>query len=107
MKTGRIIIKRPILTEKMSLLEDRENKYAFEVDPDANKLEIKKAIEKRFGVKVNKIAVLRVKGKSKSMTVRSGGRVIRTRGRRSHWKKAIITLREGDSIDLFEGEAAP
>jgi large subunit ribosomal protein L23 len=81
-------------------------KYAFVVAPDANKIEIKKAIEDRFSVKVTDVATMNRKGKVKSMTVRSGGRTIRTEGRRASWKKAIVTLAAGDRIDFFEGETA-
>tara|TARA_Y100000590_G_scaffold428066_1_gene538995 strand:+ start:150 stop:467 length:318 start_codon:yes stop_codon:yes gene_type:complete len=98
------IIIKPILTEKMAMLEERENKYAFLVSSDANKTEIKKAIEKKFEVKVIKISTLNRMGKQKQMTVKSGGRTIRTVGRRSNWKKAVVTLQSGNSIDLLRGE---
>lgn len=101
----RLIILRPVLTEKMSRLEETENKYAFQVDRRANKLSIKRAIEKKFNVKVSKVATSNLKGKRKEMTVRSGGHVIRTSGRRSNWKKAIVTLEEGFSIDLYGMES--
>jgi large subunit ribosomal protein L23 len=81
-------------------------KYAFVVAPDANKIEIKNAVEDRFNVQVIDVTTMNRKGKVKSMTVRSGGRVIRTEGRRSNWKKAIVTLAEGNRIDFFEGETA-
>ena len=100
------ILIRPLFTEKMSRLEDTERKYAFQVDPDANKLEIKRAVEDQFDVKVLKVSTLNRKGKDKQMSVRSGGRVIRTRGRRSNWKRAVITLAEGFTIDLLRGEVA-
>jgi len=95
------IIIRPILTEKMSFLEERENKYAFQVHSDANKMEIKSAVEERFDVTVAKVNIIQVKGKVKNMSVRSGGRVIRTQGRRANWKKAIVTVKEGDKIDYL------
>jgi large subunit ribosomal protein L23 len=100
------IIIRPILTEKISVMGEEMGKYAFVVAPSANKIEIKKAIEDRFKVKVIDVTTMNRKGKEKSMTVRSGGRVIRTAGRRSNWKKAIVTLAEGNRIDFFEGETA-
>jgi len=100
------VIIRPILTEKVTLLGEDLNKYAFEVIKEANKLQIKDAVEKKFDVKVTDVATLNVKGKRKDMTVRSGGRVIRTRGRRRDWKKAIITLHKDDSIDFYQGETA-
>lgn len=100
------IIIRPIMTEKMSRLEDTQRKFAFQVDSSINKIEIKKAIEKKFNVKVSNVHTMNIKGKSKSMTIRSGGRVIRTSGRRANWKKAIVTLQEGFKIDLYESEVA-
>ncbi|MFQ6604191.1 MAG: 50S ribosomal protein L23 [Fidelibacterota bacterium] len=98
------IIIRPIFTEKMSILEETERKYAFEVDPGANKISIKRAVEELFDVKVVKVATMNRKGKAKQMTVRSGGRTIRTTGRRSNWKRAVVTLQDGYSIDLLKGE---
>ena len=74
---SKIIIK-PVLTEKMAILEERENKFAFLVSTDANKMEIKKAVESKFDVKVVKVATMNQSGKRKQMTVRSGGRTIRT-----------------------------
>lgn len=100
------IIIRPIITEKMTYLAEVERKYAFQVARNANKMEIKKAVEARFDVGVTNVATMRLKGKAKSLTVRSGGKVIRTAGKRSDWKKAIVTLRDGDAIDLIEGETA-
>ena len=102
---SKIIIK-PILTEKMAILEERENKHAFLVCKDANKAEIKKAIEKKFDVKVLKVATINQLGKNKQMTVRSGGRTIRTSGKRSDFKKAIITLDPDSTIDLMRVEVA-
>ena len=98
------IIRRPLLTEKMSRLEESERKYAFEVHPASNKHEIKAAVEERFGVKVVKVATQNRLGKAKSQSMRSGGHTIRTTGRRAHWKRAIVTLDEGQKIDLFEVE---
>ncbi len=96
---------KPILTEKMAILQERENKYAFFVPKDCNKNTIKKAVELKFDVKVIKVSTMNQLGKQKQMTVKSGGRTIRTSGVRSSFKKAIVTLREGDSIDLVGGEA--
>ncbi|MBN2279240.1 MAG: 50S ribosomal protein L23 [Candidatus Marinimicrobia bacterium] len=100
------VIIRPILTEKVTLMSEDLKKYAFEVTKDANKLQIKDAIEKKFDVKVTDVTTINVKGKRKEMSVRSGGRVIRTRGRRRDWKKAIVTLHKEDSIDFYQGETA-
>jgi len=102
---GTIIIE-PILTEKINKLQETERKYGFRVHSDANKIEIKKAVEDRFGVKVEKVATMNVQGKTKQITVRSGGRVIRTSGKRSDWKKAIVTLKQGEKIDFYQGETA-
>ena len=101
----RKILIRPLFTEKMSFLEETERKYAFQVDPSANKIQIKQAIEDKFDVKVQKVATMNRKGKAKQMTVRSGGRAIRTSGFQSHWKRAVVTLKEGYNIDLLKGEA--
>ena len=98
------IIVKPILTEKMAILEERENKFAFLVTASANKPAIKIAVEKRFDVKVKKVATINQIGKHKQMTVRSGGKTIRTTGKRSDYKKAIITLESGSTIDLLRGE---
>ena len=101
----REIIIKPLFTEKMSQLEETQRKYAFHVDRSANKIDIKNAVEKRFDVEVAKVATMNRLGKAKQMTVRSGGRTIRTSGHRSDWKKAIITLKEGSTIDLISGDA--
>tara|TARA_B100001964_G_C13792459_1_gene405104 strand:+ start:21 stop:341 length:321 start_codon:yes stop_codon:yes gene_type:complete len=98
------IILNPMLTEKSNSLTEQFNKYVFKVNRDANKLQIKKAIEKRFDVKIVKVSTILYKGKLKNTTVKSGGHVIRTSGHRESWKKAIITLQENDKINLVEGE---
>ncbi|MFA4886091.1 MAG: 50S ribosomal protein L23 [Desulfotomaculaceae bacterium] len=94
MKDPRDILKKPVVTEKStSLLQD--NKYTFVVDPRANKTEIKQAVEKTFKVKVEKVNTMNVKGKIK--------RVRRIPGRTPDIKKAIVTLKKGDKIEIFEG----
>ena len=103
MKNKTDIIIRPLLTEKMSRLEETERKYAFQVTKKTNKIEIKKAVEKKFSVQVSKVSTLNYIGKQKTMTVRSGGKTIRTSGYTSSWKKAIVTLKKGFAIDLLEG----
>ena len=70
----------------------------------SNKLQIKDAIEARFDVKVKKVSTINCKGKNKNMSIRSGGRVIRTNGNKSDWKKAIIILSDGYEIDIVGGE---
>lgn len=88
----REIIIRPIISEhSYDLMED--NKFTFEVHKDANKIEVAKAIETIFGVKVTKVNTLTVKPKPKRMRYQEG----KTRS----WKKAIVTLKEGDTIELF------
>jgi large subunit ribosomal protein L23 len=91
------ILKRPILTEKITGLQDKRQ-YAFEVEDAANKIEIGKAVEQKFKVKVLSVRTMMVKGKAKTQLTRSG----RFQGRTRTWKKAIVTLKEGDKIDYFE-----
>lgn len=91
------IIFKPVLTEKMSALTDKEHKVAFVVAKDANKIEIKKAVEEMYGVKVTAVNTQRYQGKVKSRYTKAG--VIT--GRTVSFKKAIVTLAEGDSIDFF------
>jgi large subunit ribosomal protein L23 len=88
------VIKKPHVTEKTSLGSDTNNKVAIVVDKSANKIEIKQAIENLFKVKVSTVRTVTVAGKVK----RSG----KTLGKRSNWKKAYVTLQEGQSIDFFE-----
>ena len=90
------IIKRPLDTEKLDRMRDRENKFAFEIDLKANKTEVKQAIEQLFKVKVLDVKTAIVRGKFR--------RIGRSQGQRSNWKKAIVTLKEGDAIQLFEGK---
>jgi len=94
----KIVLKRPIVTEKMTNLQD-QRQYAFEVDPDANKIEIANAVEKKFNVRVESIRTMRCKGKWKEQLTRRG----RFSGRRADWKKAVVTLKEGDKIDFVSG----
>jgi len=82
------IIKKPCLTEKGNSLQELQNKVVFEVDTRANKIEIKKAVEKLFNVSVKKVATSNVQGKQKRVGAKSIGRT-------SNWKKAYITLAEG------------
>lgn len=95
------IIVKPLLTEKTNALRDLKNKqYAFEVNPKANKHEIRDAVEKLFNVKTLACAVVNVRGKQKTMGMRGGRRAT---GFTSNWKKAYVTLAENQKIDLFEG----
>lgn len=90
----RDVIIKPIISEKAYALM-AEGKYTFQVALTANKVEIRQAIEQIFNVKVEKVATMRVLGKVKRMG--------RTAGKRSDWKKAIVTLKAGESIEFFEG----
>ena len=89
------IILRPIITEKSTLLKEVGNQYIFEVQRSANKIEIKKAVEKLFKVKVLEVHVSNMEGKKK--------RLGRFTGKRSDWKKAIVKLGPKDKITIFEG----
>ncbi|MDH3202597.1 MAG: 50S ribosomal protein L23 [Myxococcales bacterium] len=90
------VIKRPLyLTEKGAKLREEENKYTFEVDLDANKLQIKTAVETLFKVTVDDVHTLIMRGHMRRM----GRGFAKTR----NWKKAVVTLREGETIDFFEG----
>ena len=98
------IILRPILSEKGTMLGEALNKYVFQVEKQCNKLEIKEAIEEKFNVKIIKVSTMNLKGKNKNVTIKSNGHILRTRGNQSSWKKAIVTLEEGSSIDMLGGE---
>lgn len=87
------ILRRPVVTEKSTTLQPR-GKYVFHVDPAATKLLIKEAVQKAFSVKVTAVNVIHMPSKTKRM----GNRVRKT----SPWKKAVVTLKEGDRIELFE-----
>ena len=95
MKTAYDIIIKPVITEQ-SMEATEEKKYVFQVAIDANKIEIKKAIEEIFGVKVEKVNTIRMDGKEKRMGVHVG--------RRASWKKAMVKLTaESKTIEFFEG----
>jgi len=98
------IIIRPLLSEKANKLSTLSRQYIFEVSSKSNKLQIKNAIEKKFEVKVKKVRTINYKGKMKNTSVRSNGKVLRTSGFRSDWKKAIVTLLDGEKIDIVGGE---
>jgi large subunit ribosomal protein L23 len=91
------ILRRPIVTEKMTLLQEK-GQYAFEVELSANKIEIARAVEKKFNVTVVDVRTSRHKGKTKSQMTRKG----RFAGRTPAWKKAIVRLKEGEKIQFFE-----
>lgn len=89
------ILIKPLLTEKMTALKESENRVSFVVDKRANKIEVKKAVEEAFKVKVAAVNVMNLLGKKK--------RLGRFAGKRPDWKKAIITLKKGEKLELFEG----
>ena len=95
MKEVQKIIRRPLVTEKSTRQKEEGRQYVFEVDPDANKIEIQHAVEHLFKVKVLQVRTSNALGKLK--------RVGRKFGKRPDWKKAVVTLKEGDRIDFFEG----
>jgi large subunit ribosomal protein L23 len=95
MKTSYEVLLSPLLTEKGALLKEKDNKILFKVARDANKIEIKKAVEETFKVKVNRVTTINCKGKKK--------RLGRHEGKRPDWKKAVVTLKEGEKLDFIEG----
>ncbi|GFE59228.1 50S ribosomal protein L23 [Geobacter sp. AOG1] len=88
------VIKKPLVTEKSTIEKDAHNIIALEVDRNANKIEIKQAVEKLFKVEVDNVNTVNVAGKMK--------RVGKHTGKRSNWKKAYVTLKEGSNVDFFE-----
>lgn len=95
MKTSYEVLLSPLLTEKGTLLKEKDNKVLFKVARDANKIEIKKAVEEIFKVKVNRVTTINCKGKKK--------RLGRHEGKRPDWKKAVVALKEGEKLDFIEG----
>lgn len=91
--TQRVLI-RPLLTEKITGLREKTNTVGFVVHPDANRIQIRQAIETLLKVKVDKINVMNIRGKIK--------RLGRFSGRRSDWKKALVTLKEGEKLEMYE-----
>jgi large subunit ribosomal protein L23 len=93
---SRIVLK-PIVTEKMTAISENLNRYGFYVKNDANKIEIKEAIEKLYGVNVDKVWTTRYAGKSKSRYTKTG----MVTGKSSAYKKAVVTVAEGETIDIY------
>ena len=91
------ILQKPLLTEKVTLLTEKLNRYAFKVDPRANKIQIKGAIEKMYGVNVTAVNTMKYVGKLKSRNTKAGA----VSGRSATYKKAIITLKDGETIDFY------
>ncbi len=94
-KDARSIVRTALLSEKGTALMEAHRQYVFEVAPHANKLEIARAVEELFNVKVLAVRTMRVCGKQKRLGM--------YRGRRPDWKKAVVTLKQGDAIQLLEG----
>jgi large subunit ribosomal protein L23 len=95
MKDTQRVIRRPMVTEKSTRQKEESRQYVFKVHRDANKIEIQSAVERLFKVKVLQVRTSNVLGKVKRLGKRYG--------KRPDWKKAIVTLKEGDRIDFFEG----
>jgi large subunit ribosomal protein L23 len=95
MKSNKTILRRPIITEKATYLKGKSNKYVFEVEKKCNKIEIKNAVEEQFNVTVMDVHTCSTHGK-----IRTRGKYS---GRRPDWKRAIVHLKEGDTIEFFEG----
>ncbi len=95
MQVDQTIIKKPLVTERSTSQRTLENKYTFKVARNVSKIQIGKAIERLFNVKVLKVHTMTVKGKKRRMG--------RYEGIRPDWKKAIVTLKKGDTIKSFEG----
>jgi large subunit ribosomal protein L23 len=96
MKLSQVLV-RPVITEKVNLQMERNGRYTFVVGHQANKLEIKKAVEEFYGVKVAEVNTIVVPAKNKTRYTKAG----LLSGRKSSYKKAVVTLAEGETIDLF------
>jgi large subunit ribosomal protein L23 len=88
------ILRRPLVTEKTTIMKEDNNQVAFQVRRDANKIQIREAVEKLLGVKVSAVNTLINRGKSKRMG--------KSNGRRSNWKKALVTLQPGEDVEFFD-----
>jgi large subunit ribosomal protein L23 len=93
MKDIYLVIDTILISEKATLLQEENNEHVFKVDRDANKLEIKRAIEQLFGKKVERVRTMNCQGKKKRNRRADAGRT-------AHWKKAIVRLKDGESLDL-------
>lgn len=90
---GKVLL-RPLLTEKVTALRESHNTVAFVVDGKANRIQVKRAVEELLKVKVERVNVINVMGKTK--------RLGRFSGKKSDWKKALVTLKEGEKLELYE-----
>jgi large subunit ribosomal protein L23 len=95
MRSSYEVLINPMLTEKGTMLKEQQNKVLFRVAKNANKIEIKRAVEEIFKVKVDSVTTINCRGKNKRMG--------RYEGKRPDWKKAVVTLKEGEKLDFVEG----
>ncbi len=91
---GHRVLIRPLLTEKITGLREKTNTVGFVVHPDANRIQVRQAVEALLKVKVEKVNIMNIRGKVK--------RLGRFSGRRSDWKKALVTLKEGEKLEMYE-----
>lgn len=91
------ILKKPVITEKMTALTESSNRYGFVVDSNANKIQIKEAVEKMYSVSVDSVNTMNYNGKHKTRYTKTGW----VEGRTNQFKKAIVTLIDGDTIDFY------
>ncbi|MBA4304794.1 MAG: 50S ribosomal protein L23 [Sphingobacteriaceae bacterium] len=91
------ILKKPIITEKMTMLGEKRNQYAFRVDKRANKFQIRQAIKELYGIEVESVNTMRYAGKTKSRFTKAGF----VEGKTDSYKKAVVTLKEGEVIDFY------
>jgi large subunit ribosomal protein L23 len=92
-----IILQKPIITEKMTRMSEKSSRYGFIVNPKANKIQIKKAVEQMYGVVVEDVNTMNYHGKKRTRGTKTGS----TTGRTNYRKKAIVTLKKGDVIDFY------
>lgn len=91
------VLKKPVITEKMTALTESSNRYGFVVDSNANKIQIKEAVESMYGVSVDRVNTMNYNGKHKTRYTKTGW----VEGRTNQFKKAIVTLMDGDTIDFY------
>ncbi len=91
------VLKKPVITEKMTALTESSNRYGFIVDSNANKIQIKEAVESMYGVSVDRVNTMNYNGKHKTRYTKTGW----VEGRTNQFKKAIVTLMDGDTIDFY------
>lgn len=92
------ILFRPVVTEKATIANEKLNRFSFIVERSANKIQIKKAVENMYNVIVEKITTMKYFGKTKSRNTKTGVKI----GRKNHYKKATVTLKQGEKIDFYK-----